>query len=490
VPRRYHIALGTTAATLARHGVFNGFVDLDSKFYLDPRLLPKSRVPEFRGAAADIEGHFRNVIRLLKASRRGGDTFWKEAVSRLMFPEVSNTGLGYGATSTRGSAVGAKLAAEIAGTAKELIRAGITDPTIFELLGLFQDGIGADRVSDITVRILLPRIFAYTERVATRLGAPLTTVVIDRVEGRVPFDGQPSRWFLMLPERLLTQLPVAGDFDDISSVCAHNSDLRWHVNDRLQPMWRGELREMRKGDVRRFLLENTDILESIMEDYRGRSAEPYDFVNDPSTELLWDDVVKDVVKKNPLPLRLAADPTVASTAGPATTGEGENATGVVARICDRYKHLIENKGLFELLWGHDGRPRPERMAQRLFLGIAESYCEASNLDLSPEVNSGSGSVDFKISRGYHTRVLVELKRSGNGKIAHGYDQQLARYKVAEGTPDAFFLILDFGDRNADQIAAIQRKAKAAARKGQPHSRVVVVDARQRLSASRFEEFEL
>lgn len=486
MPRRYHAALGTTAAMLARHGVFNGFVDLDSKFYLDPRLLPKSRVPEFRCAAADIEGHFRDVIRLLKVSRRVGDKLWKEAVSRLMFPEVSNTGLGYGATNTRGSAVGAKLAAEIAGTATELIRAGITDPTIFELLGLFQEGIGADRVSDIIVRILLPRIFAYTERVASRLGAPLTHVVIDRVEGRVPFDGQPSRWFLLLPERLLTQLPVAGDFDDISSVCAHNIDLRWHVNDRLERVWRGELREMRKGDVRRFLLENPDILESIMEDYRDRSAEPYDFVNDPSAELRWDDVVKAVVKNNPMPLRLSAPPAVESMGETQKDGDGLAATEVVARICARFKHLVENKGLWELLWDDTGKPRIERMSQRLFLGVAESYCEASNLDLSPEVNSGSGAVDFKISRGYHTRVLVELKRSGNSKIAHGYDQQLARYKVAEGTTEAFYLILDFGDRNAEQIATVVRRSKAASRKGESYSRVVVVDARPRLSASLFD----
>jgi hypothetical protein len=480
MPRRYHEALGVSASSLRRTGAFNGFVDLDSEFYVDPRLLERTRVPEFKGAADRFEKHFRDALRLLKHSRAEGDRFWRGAVERLRFKEVTHTGLGYGKTSTRGSAVGGRLATELARSAKDLLRAGIDDPDIFELLGMFQEGFGPDRVSDIAVRIILPEVLAYTARVATRLGAPTRPVDIDGAAGVVPFDGAPDRWFLLLPESILTKLPVAWGFEDIASVCAHNAALRQHVNDRLGPAWRRVLAEYGKEHRRRFLLENPDIFGEIIREYRRTAPEAYDFDHDPAMELAWHQVGRAVADANPLPLALPAAGATADAAA-----ERDAITGIVDRICQQFRHLVEHCGVWEVLWDTNDKPRIERVAQRLFLTVAESYCQASNLDLTPEANAGSGPVDFKMSRGYGARVLVELKRSGNTQLTHGYAKQLERYKAAEQTTAAFFVIVDFADRNADEIAAIVRRARRAARQGKPYSRVVLVDAAPKASASRF-----
>lgn len=471
MPRRYHEALDVSPAALRRAGAFDGFVDLDSELYVDPRLLARTRVPEFRDAADHFEAYFRKVFRLLKQVHREGDQFWEEAVTRLQFKEVTHTGLGYGKTSTRGSGVGRTLAIGLARTAKELLRAGIDDPDIFELLGLFQDKFGPDRVSDITVRVILQEILDYTQRVASRLSAPTRAIDIDGVPGAVPFDGDPDRWFLLLPAGVLTQLPVARDFSDIGSVCSHNSALRAYVNERLGPAWRDTLRSMNKAEVRRLLVREPGLFRDIIENYRSTEPEPYDFDADPAMEFGWHQAGKTAAADNPVTLSMSATPS------------RQQVVAVVADICRAFGRLIEDCGVWEVLWDRSGRPRTERVAQRLFLTVADSYCRANRLDLSPEANADAGPVDFKVSQGYEGRVLVELKRSGNSQLAHGYGKQLELYKTAEQTMDAFFLIVDFGDRNERTIENIVRRAKRAERQGKPFSRVVVVDAREKESAS-------
>ena len=471
MPRRYHEALKVSPAALRRIGAFDGFVDLDSELYVDPRLLTRTRVPEFRDAAGLFEAHFRKVFRLLKQARREDDQFWEEAVTRLQFKEVTHTGLGYGKTSTRGSGVGRTLAIALARTARELLRAGIDDPDIFELLGLFQDKFGPDRVSDIAVRVILRQILDYSERVASRLGAATRAIDIDGVSGAVPFDAHPDRWFLLLPAGILTQLPVARDFSDISSVCSHNHALRAYVNERLGPAWRETLRSLNKTEVRRLLLREPGMFREIIADYRSTEPEPYDFDADPAMEFGWHQAGKAAAADNPVSLTLPATPSP------------HQVVDAVATICRAFARLVEDSGVWEALWDSSGRPRTERVAQRLFLTVADSYCRANNLDLSPEANAGAGPVDFKMSHGYDGRVLVELKRSGNSQLAHGYGKQLELYKTAEQTTHGFFVIVDFGDRNERAIESIVRRAKRAERQGKPFSRVIVVDASQKESAS-------
>ena len=53
---------------------------------------------------------------------------------------------------------------------------GETDPVLFELLGVFQEGIGCDRVSDLITFILRENILQYTQRVVIDVGITSITV--------------------------------------------------------------------------------------------------------------------------------------------------------------------------------------------------------------------------------------------------------------------------------------------------------------------------
>ncbi|TON44481.1 hypothetical protein CGH57_21710, partial [Vibrio parahaemolyticus] len=84
---------------------------------------------------------------------------------------------------------------------------------------------------------------------------------------------------------------------------------------------------------------------------------------------------------------------------------------LVGEILNQFLDLVENKGLWKELWCEDNKPRKEKAAQRLLFAVAYSYCKANNLDLSPEADSGNGPVDFKLSQGFDSKVVVEIKLS-------------------------------------------------------------------------------
>src|SRR5215831_17749201 len=62
---------------------------------------------------------------------------------------------------------------------------------------------------------------------------------------------------------------------------------------------------------------------------------------------------------------------------------------VVGQIIGQFKNLVEKNDLADLLW-HEGVPRHEKAAQLLFFAVADAYCRANNIDISPETNSGGG----------------------------------------------------------------------------------------------------
>ena len=131
----------------------------------------------------------------MNASLKIGDRLFREAAIRLQFREINYASLGYSSSSSSGSGIGPKLANELAKTAFDIVKAGINDPVIFELVGLFESGIGADRISDMTVWVILEDLLLFSQRVTKTLSLPS----IDALSGRK----QPPV-LCLLPKELLS----------------------------------------------------------------------------------------------------------------------------------------------------------------------------------------------------------------------------------------------------------------------------------------------
>ena len=155
---------------------------------------------------------------------------------------------------------------------------------------------------------------------------------------------------------------------------------------------------------------------------------------------------------------------------------------VTNTICQRVKALIENNGLSKILYNADGSSKHESAAQLLFYGIADSYCDANNIDLTKEGNNGREPVDFKLFRDAVEKVVVETKLTSNSQLRHGVEIQVPIYMKQEKTKQAIYLIIDSGHPTAlknfiDFYNGLGREIKEKVS-------YMVIDATPQLSASK------
>ena len=226
MPITFSEQFNVAESVLENTGVFDVILDVDTRVFIDPALLELCTEPEFKDARKKVETYFSNIITLLRHSKRKGDMYWKKADQLLTFRELSGTCFGYSQSGTAGNAIGEVLRNAILTTIKELMIEGETDPVLFELLGVFQEGIGCDRVSDLITFVLREDILKYTQRVVTTAGIPTITVSFKKspfFTCRNPFNNKP---LLLLPAMILSPLPIADSFNDIDRICQENERVR------------------------------------------------------------------------------------------------------------------------------------------------------------------------------------------------------------------------------------------------------------------------
>ncbi|SDG32346.1 hypothetical protein SAMN04487996_117152 [Dyadobacter soli] len=468
--RKLSTLLKVDGKEFQKKGIFDSFIDIDSRLHIDPGLLSKSTIPEFKDSHAIFQEYFRNVGILISNSKQRGDTFWREAHRKLQFRERANTALGYSKGGTFGNAIGPILATKMLDTVTQIFEAGINDPIIFELVGMIEDGIGADRISDMTISILLENFAKYTQRLCSELSIKTRSVKIKGEVYLVPYDYQNKRALLFVPRSLLNNLPIAIDWDDIDRVGRYNEELRQRVNKLIGVSWKAASK-MSKKQLKQILLKNPELLIDLIDQYKRKIRTSYDFENDPVGEVIWAELSESAIDSHPLDL---------SPFNPITA---DNIIEVVKRICEQYASLIENNGWFEYLYDDNGKLKVERSAQLLFYGIAEVYCIANDLDLNREINGGVGSLDFKISRGFKSKVNVELKYSTNSSLIKGFEIQLPTYNKAEKTDTSIFLIIQTKEnrKNIDKVLAL---AESMRNQGQRSPEVIIIDGRKQISASK------
>lgn len=452
-------------------GAIDVTLNFDTKLFIDPLLLQYSAQEEISKTGYEkYRRHFSNVIKLLKNTQKEDDVAWRNAKRLFRFPEASATHLGYG-NSTRGSGWGPALINSTLKTAAEVVRMGIDDVDLFMVLALFEEGIGSDRISDMTTSIIRDELAEFTIRVCSQLNTPLQHCVIEGTQYRLPISPVDDTPILLVPRDIVRKLPIALDWSDISRVVDHNQILRDQVNNQVGQIW-ARMTKKEKAERKKKALENPEAFKALLSAIKSVPPEPYDIKADNEGEFFWRDYVRTIAEAHPL-----------ATALPTNTQDIDSVESIVATIVQQFKFLIEDRGLWREMWSEDGKKnRKEKAAQRLFLAVAYSYCAANRLDLSPEADSGSGPVDFKVSDGGDKKVLVEIKLS-TGTVVHGYETQLEIYKSAEETDRGIFIVIDIG-RIGRKLNDIEKIRSSFIEERGCASKIVYIDANQRASASK------
>lgn len=108
---------------------------------------------------------------------------------------------------------------------------------------------------------------------------------------------------------------------------------------------------------------------------------------------------------------------------------------------------------------------------------------ANNIDISPEIDTGNGKIDFKFAVSFNERVLVEVKLSTNSNVVSGYTTQLEIYKASQQTMRAIYLLIDVGSMGKKDKRLIDIRNEAA-KLGNPLSELEFVDGTIKASASK------
>lgn len=457
-------------------GAFDSFLDVDTRLFVDPFLLGDSAIPEFAHGRKKILKHFSDVMKLLVASKVKGDRCWTEAAKRLVFKEISGFGLGYSGKSTKGSGIGVKKQDQLLSATKEILDAGIQDPELFEIIGLLEDGIGKDNIGDMVCSILFGEFAAYTERVFRESG----WVGSDRWTIRGQTYALPTHPMLknmavmVSPSSFLRTLPTASDFCDISVVSYENSEIRKKVNEILGKNWRKTYETAlgtQRGN-REIIHQNPEILRTLLASYKQARAVPYNFDLDPDGLVSWYDQALTIAETAPLPLSLPAS---CST---------DDIYRVVKEICSKFRELVENNRYYKLFYCDEDckKPRHEDAIQIAFYGIADVYCEKSNLNLTRESDGGRGPVDFKVSSGYSGSVLVEIKKSTNNHLVQAYTKQIPIYERADRAGKSIMLIVRVSDSDTNIIKLMSHVQKSKNQK-QDGPEIIIINGTPVSSAS-------
>lgn len=463
--------LGIDESELTRLGIYNSFIGTDSRLFLDPFLFESLPEKHFLQAREKIKNYFSKVIKLLSLSKAKEDRPWRAAVKLLLFKENAGLALGYGDGTTSGSAIGPELAKSLANSACELMELGINDPEIFELVGLFTEDFGPDRLSDMTARILIQEIMQYTSDKAKEiLGINPKIQFVEQKDGtRLPI-GPNGRPLLFLPKAALRDLPVAQSFEDIGAASAFNEELRARYNRLLGPIMEAPKAERKKEKIKEFLFEDPERLRVLSESYGQAVPDDvrYDFTKDPAGEDFFYKSGKELATSFIIPDH---------------SKDLDGIRAVARGIVSHFKRAVETHAGWELLHNDDGTPRTERSSQRLFYVMALDICQRLDIDIIREPSGGRGALDFKFTTGFFGGVAVELKLTSNSHLADGLIEQLPIYADVERCSHAIYVVIDVTEKST-QLPALKKVIEEAEKRGEKVPDVVVVDARPKPTASK------
>lgn len=451
-------------------GVFDGLTQRDIPLHVDPLLLKGCKISEFDGAYQKFLDYFNEIVTLTSGMSDPliKHRCFRQIEARMKFPEVVNTGLGYSESNTKGSGISGKLSSQLATSCVEIVQAGIKDPAFFTLLPFIEEGIGADRISDMTIDILLEEFLAYTQRIANEKGIKCRNLKYKNVTYQVPFiKGRP---YLLIPHSLLAHLPIARSYDDIVRVCNYNRELRLRVCKAIG-INMADFDKMRKSERKKAILAHSTLLNDLLNYCKNLDVLGYDFEGDEM--LLYADIrMAELVKQQPVSL------------GHFVSLDSVDVIGVTREIIRQYKMMIENNHMYWLLYNDNHQFRDEKAAQLLFYMMAHLYCAANNIDLNRECDPGVGELDFKLSSGFSKKVLIEVKKASSSSLQAGYTKQLPAYEKAEWTTDSFYLVIKDKQNTGAAIKKLLDIRTERLHQGKKCPEIIVVDALERPSASK------
>ncbi len=420
-----------TRKQLEDAGVFDATLGVDTKLFVDPKLIVNSKIEEFKNSRQKILDYFKNIIKIHRQSHITS-RLRNEARDMLAIPEPKGLSIGYGDKTDRGTAIPKTLANQLLLSLSEILAVGIEDAEVMELLGLFVQNFASDRLSDLTVGIIYQDFCAYTQKISKDLKIKTKKFKINSVEYNLPVHPFLGTQIIFIPNNFLRVLPVATDWDEIGYASEHNKILRKEFNQILFPVLKNTIRDM-SGKSKEEIDNFREGMKKLIDVYQKITVDPYDLQQD---------------SKGYYSIQPFVD-SETSNIKPQKQPKNENDLIVSIReLVTQFQRCIEQNGGNKLLYRKSNtgalqkeNPHNEDVSQILFFLVADIFCQQANILLARESDAGRGPVDFSLGTGYDKKILVEIKKSNNKNLITGFQKQITAYQKSENAMHSFYVVI-------------------------------------------------
>lgn len=418
---------------------FDPVLSLDTPLFIDPFLIYAAERGVFVGSHAEIIQFFNAMFKLVAAANGDRNSLsYKKALADLRFPEVQDLCLGYTATGTRGSGSGKEIGRDIAGALEEAIAAGLVRLSHFEEIGILREGIGPDRISDITAWLLRKRLMEYTQAVCARYPSiPTQQIRIGRAyynldlevwaaaEARLPINPHNNKPILLVPKAYVRELPTINTFGFWDYCMSHESEaLR---ND----FSRDVSKRVSKEDIIAVARRHPRVVEEYVRTVENQKPTPYDLDADAKGLVGWAKPTRGYCEARPL-IREVRDV--------------QELVQFVAAAIDEFRNFVELHDGWRYLWRKDRTKKDERAAQMLLLGIVTHYCKARGVTLKPAQNVGRGAAQFTLGD-ITAKILIEAKLARNRRFWNAVGTEKPKHEKAEGCAGAFIVLVNLDEKD-------------------------------------------
>lgn len=473
---------------LEKYGAFNISLISDMPLFIDPFLLFSSNKSEYQAL------HKQILTYLSFLKERAEEKIEDGALikSWYSFPEMKQNWLGYSQIGNSGKGLGRYFAKNMHSLMpvafKDLGKESLTDSTHLEKVGLFNQGVGRDNISDFTTNLILDFLLKYTETFAKKSIAPELCSIFN--VKKAYFDYQFQRW---LPRSYY--LPkYDGDFVVLTPKDILTRDETWinhtEMLDRFNEISEGIENEELRSHINAYFASKIPVIQmNNKEKDRYIKAAKWETLRE-FPELIEYYIQKKEIEKEEA--KSVADEKVRSVESLLVTNvhhfienqlihtkfyDVEPVSSYVETI-QRIKYLkdcIEKNDGYRLFYVN-GKP----ISREDHLQYAFRFVWfASPFDVNREVNNGRGPADYKVSLGANDSTLVEFKLASNSSLKKNLQNQLEIYQAANNTQFGIKVIMYFTDEEKAKLDAVLRDLNLDNKKN-----VITIDARRKVSASK------
>ena len=150
---------------LNENDILDVSLDFDTPLFIDPLLIFNNENKEIKSWYEDIN----NFILYIFQQKQDDCPFESvEHILQYFKKEIRNNWLGLSVFLNKGKAMDRKNIYDFYENIKKIKNNDISQSNHIEKINFFQDGVGVDKISDVTTRLIYHNLLTFTEKFATK----------------------------------------------------------------------------------------------------------------------------------------------------------------------------------------------------------------------------------------------------------------------------------------------------------------------------------